>query len=72
MTEGQPIFSRCSLGKRRWFWVVYPTFRTIGSAFSSDFKLGAKWSRQPVGSTFNPEESKNLLGGLGNFVVERA
>jgi hypothetical protein len=22
MTEGQAIFSRCSLGKRRWFWVV--------------------------------------------------
>lgn len=23
MSEDRPIFSRCSLGKRRWFWVVY-------------------------------------------------
>jgi hypothetical protein len=34
--------------------------------------LGAKWSRQAVGGTLNPEEFKNLIGGLGDFVVERA
>ena len=37
-----------------------------------DFKLGAKQSRQAVGGAFNPEKFKHLLGGLGDFVVERA
>jgi hypothetical protein len=50
----------------------YPTFRTDRSALSSDFRLSAEWSRQAVGGPFNAEEFKNLLGGLGEFVVERA
>jgi hypothetical protein len=24
MNDNTPIFSRCSVGKNRWFWVVYP------------------------------------------------
>ena len=51
---------------------IDPTFRTIRSAFSGDFKLGAKQSRQAVGSAFNPEEFESLLGGIGDFVVECA
>ena len=42
------------------------------SAFSSDFRLGAEWSRQAVGGHFNAEEFKRLLGGLGDLIVERA
>ena len=29
MTEDQTIFSRCSLGKHRWFWVVYRSWTAI-------------------------------------------
>src|SRR5689334_10412290 len=47
---------------------IIPTFRTIRSAFSGHFRLGAKRSRQAVGGAFNAEEFKNLLRGLGDFV----
>jgi len=24
MSEIRPVFSRCSVGKKKWFWVIYP------------------------------------------------
>jgi len=78
MNDNTPLFSRCSVGKSKWFWVTYENFGAIcdrivdATGYAKSAKEAEEQARAAIHSRIGPSEVSQLQSYFASGVHHRA